>query len=995
MKMGSRKKIIFPLLVALLLTSVCDVSSQKSQQIAESYPKAKAATKAESEDFVIKKIMLGSDCIKAPSAADDVYGWQGDWISLGKKKWRVLAPETTDYNSAQENAAEKKKILLQRETAIEKSSLSDYSETDTLLTDLSAEEAKAVSASVKEGGDPLTGEKLFFLDGAEATNAAYGYDKNKSRISNLLNNGENWWLRSSSSAGKYKFVETDGTISEASETESKGIRPAMTLDTDRILFVSPTEGGYSSFDKRTELSKVPNYFGVVSGTTWELTLQGVDKDGKEVPSLDAAVSSGTLAPGKKVTLTHKAANILSGANQVTAALYTESDGILYYGKINGDVTATSSELTLPEEMKPGTYKLLVFGEAVNVEPDVINTDYATAVEVDEAIEFTIEPEYVMGTGDILFSEKVGASSYRNVKRDSCQIVEVDNAGIVPKIIDGKKKLSVPFTFTDTGSETPATQVSFLIVGDTAGGTSGSEEVLLHDQVWYTVPDGESDLTFTLPEWYENEKIYVFTEKVTSGTTDGYASDLVLLDYADVKWTENGGRDRIISIITEEETDARDKCSVTLYDGAANDTIFSAEDFVITNGSSSYTDVAEGFSVEAIDGQSQVQGARQVLLTVKVNKEVEARDRYYYLWWKKKPLGELRVIKRVISTRNLEKTYDAKAGGSQLTAEERQELPILSGTVNNAQIMFYTDNECTTLVGSKKDTVSGINDYGNMPPGAGKVGDEPLDAGTYYYRIEMYPSEKNKGYVTTTRTFTIHKASVTVTAADQTIEVGSNISQNPSVGLKKKYLDTRANYYVNSVVLTPTSLELNGKNNLIIPSDARIYCRKYWETASIDVTKNFDIVYEPGKLTVTEKAPIIATPTPKPDEIYAEDGEDYGKSPTEYSGDTGETNSTDSTVSTKKITKPGKPLIKSAKKIKKGKKISLCLKKKIKGAKGYQIVYAINKKFKKKKTKTIKSIKTTLSGISKKKTYYIKVRAYKLDSSGKKVYGKYSKVKRVK
>lgn len=89
------------------------------------------------------------------------------------------------------------------------------------------------------------------------------------------------------------------------------------------------------------------------------------------------------------------------------------------------------------------------------------------------------------------------------------------------------------------------------------------------------------------------------------------------------------------------------------------------------------------------------------------------------------------------------------------------------------------------------------------------------------------------------------------------------------------------------------------------------------------------------------------------------------------------------------------MIKSAKKVKNGKKISLCLKRKVSGAKGYQVVYASSKKFKKKKTKTIRSIKTTLSGISKKKTYYIKVRAYKLERSGKKVYGSYSKVKRVK
>ena len=61
--------------------------------------------------------------------------------------------------------------------------------------------------------------------------------------------------------------------------------------------------------------------------------------------------------------------------------------------------------------------------------------------------------------------------------------------------------------------------------------------------------------------------------------------------------------------------------------------------------------------------------------------------------------------------------------------------------------------------------------------------------------------------------------------------------------------------------------------------------------------------------------------------------------------------------------------------------------KVSGAKGYQITYATNSKFTK-RTKTIKKLK-------KGKTYYVRVRAYKKDSTGRKVYGKYSKVMKVK
>lgn len=71
-------------------------------------------------------------------------------------------------------------------------------------------------------------------------------------------------------------------------------------------------------------------------------------------------------------------------------------------------------------------------------------------------------------------------------------------------------------------------------------------------------------------------------------------------------------------------------------------------------------------------------------------------------------------------------------------------------------------------------------------------------------------------------------------------------------------------------------------------------------------------------------------------------------------------------------------------------------KKISGAK-YQTAYATSKKFTKSKTKYKASSSTSvkLTGLKKGKTYYIKVRAYKSDSAGKKVYGTYSSIKKIK
>ena len=66
------------------------------------------------------------------------------------------------------------------------------------------------------------------------------------------------------------------------------------------------------------------------------------------------------------------------------------------------------------------------------------------------------------------------------------------------------------------------------------------------------------------------------------------------------------------------------------------------------------------------------------------------------------------------------------------------------------------------------------------------------------------------------------------------------------------------------------------------------------------------------------------------------------------------------------------------------------------ASGYQIVYSTNKKLKKKCTTiTTKSKNYTLKKLAKRKTYYVKVRAYRIDSTGKKIYGRYTGVRKVR
>ena len=100
------------------------------------------------------------------------------------------------------------------------------------------------------------------------------------------------------------------------------------------------------------------------------------------------------------------------------------------------------------------------------------------------------------------------------------------------------------------------------------------------------------------------------------------------------------------------------------------------------------------------------------------------------------------------------------------------------------------------------------------------------------------------------------------------------------------------------------------------------------------------------------------------------------------------------ATTPKTTKaPSKPTLSPLKNTK-GQKMVIKWKK-VKNAKGYQVKWALDSKFKKsKKSKTLSQLTFTAKNLKKSKVYYVRVRAYKTDAKGKKVYGKWSTIKKV-
>lgn len=71
-------------------------------------------------------------------------------------------------------------------------------------------------------------------------------------------------------------------------------------------------------------------------------------------------------------------------------------------------------------------------------------------------------------------------------------------------------------------------------------------------------------------------------------------------------------------------------------------------------------------------------------------------------------------------------------------------------------------------------------------------------------------------------------------------------------------------------------------------------------------------------------------------------------------------------------------------------------KKVKSVSGYQLVYGSNAKLTKgKNAVTTRSTGKTIKNLKKGRTYYVKVRAYKKDSAGKKVYGSYGRTEKIR
>ena len=136
----------------------------------------------------------------------------------------------------------------------------------------------------------------------------------------------------------------------------------MNIDTSKVLFTSPAEGGKTSGVPGSDAMKE---VGSYTGSDWKLTIKDDTR-----PVFEASVSGpSTILKDGAVKLIYKGA--ATGANEYISAMIADTEGnILYYGNIVDNTAADAADsgkalLNVPADLTPGNYKILVFSEQCN------------------------------------------------------------------------------------------------------------------------------------------------------------------------------------------------------------------------------------------------------------------------------------------------------------------------------------------------------------------------------------------------------------------------------------------------------------------------------------------------------------------------------------------------------------------------------------------------------------------------------------------------------
>lgn len=316
-------------------------------------------------------------------------------------------------------------------------------------------------------------------------------------------------------------------------------------------------------------------------------------------------------------------------------------------------------------------------------------------------------------------------------------------------------------------------------------------------------------------------------------------------------------------------------------------------------------------------------------------------------------------------------------------------PVLSASINGSQttvtlncttpgtpVYYYTlDGTNPSVAGTRSRRVSGntIQYTGNKTVKVIAI-------------VEGYLESSPSAYTTTLPSYTVSFDSRQGTAvAAQKITLGEAV-QAPKNPTRKGY--TFEGWYKDSSCKTAWDFA-SGR----VTGNMTLYAKwtpvKYKITYYLNKGKNHKS--NPATFTITSKTISLKNPTRKG---YLFKGwysdSKFKKKVTKIAA--GSTGNQKLYAKWTKVTAPKKTSV-SKLQNKKSRKVTVTIKK-VSGAAGYQIRYSTKSNMKSAKTVTTTSVTATISKLTKGKTYYVQVRAYKKDSTNAKVTGSWSAKKKI-
>ena len=365
---------------------------------------------------------LSTSAIKKPNAPEYMGRlWSGSFVWYGKYdgtpvKYRVLAPKTTIYggttmlldcdnilygalfdtdaraNTGAQYANEWKYSDVKaglngsafltkvdgfttiEKNAIAKSTIASH----VLVCGTDAGEVSSWTRDEYENYVALSGEKIFLLDGEDASNSEYGYHYSDGsnvicKVKKKLNGDDAWWwLRSASNnyggtcAG---VVSKNGSLGCDRSDNTSGVSPAFNINLTSVIFSSVVEGtaGQDNAEYKLTLADSNLTIGIANGKTGSIS-------GSKV-TIPYVISGSDALQSTRISVLildkeYKAGN-------------TNNATIKYYGKLNVQSTGTSplngtGTFTLPSGLTASgwgsSYYVYLLAE---IENGIHETDYAS------------------------------------------------------------------------------------------------------------------------------------------------------------------------------------------------------------------------------------------------------------------------------------------------------------------------------------------------------------------------------------------------------------------------------------------------------------------------------------------------------------------------------------------------------------------------------------------------------------------------------------------